>query len=340
MTTHITNDWHLGAVRSGGTTPTTAYQLRQQLLAKFGAVLERIDTDLVLLGDLFDTASIPMSDLASALFLLEAWLERGYKLWGVNGNHDISSNSTKFSSFQFLMQILLVRFPEQVRHVTAGELITPEMYVIPHVANQDLLGIELAKVPAVKYLLVHANYNNFFALCSDTSLNISEAQATALPVEKIIFAHEHQARTALNGKVVIIGNPEPSSVSDCLGNQAKYMLKLSDDGIEKIQTWQAAGSFSEQDWKALEDVGQFIRVTGSATAEEAGAVVNTISKFRASAKALVITNAVSIAGVQDGQQIEVTLEQIRGFSVFEALLECLTPEEGAKIKKLRTDYNV
>lgn len=337
----VINDLHIGAIRTGGTTPSTAAKLRLNLSMGYNNILTGIDNDLLINGDLFDKEFIPMSDLLDCYNCTVNWLQKGYKLVLVAGNHDLSKSSLTLSSFQFFCRLLTGQYPDQVTAVF-GAMALPEYdaYVISHVPNQDLLDMELAKVPACKHLFLHCNYDNHFAEKSDHSLNLSEDQAKVLPVEKIIFGHEHQAKTALNGKVVIVGNQLPSSVSDCLGNEYKKAYVISALGMQPLSTWHAAGSFSEQDWRSLEDRGDFIRVTGTATADEAGAVVAAVSKFRSSAKALVITNAVQIAGMEDSDQIEVSLEQIRGFSVMDALLEYLTPEEGAVITKLQKDYSV
>lgn len=336
----VTSDWHLGAIRSGGTTPATAFKLRQKLLKQFADALSGIDTELILLGDLFDSVNIPMSDLLETLTLLDNWLRlKRHKLYAVPGNHDLGSNSTVLSSFQFLGKVLKSRYPEQVTYVTNGTLISEQIYIIPHVPNNDLLNLELGKVPEVDYLMCHANWDNKFTQQSDHSLNISMEQAINLKVKHIIFAHIHQQASALDGKVVVIGNPVPSSVSDCLGNTSKSMLRITDAGIERIPTWQAEGSFSRQDWRSLTDVGDFIRVGGEATPEEAGAVVTAISKFRSQSKALIITNAVSIGGVEIGD-INLSLEQIQSFSVLDALLELLTPAEGLVITNLIRENSI
>ena len=337
----ILNDLHIGAIRTGGTTPATAAKLRLNLSMGFHNVLGSVDNDLLILGDLFDKDFIPMSDLLDCYNVVVNWLQRGHNLILVAGNHDLSKSSLTLSSFQFFCKLLVGQYPDQVTAVF-GALALPDYdaYVISHVPNQDLFDMELTKVPTCKRLFLHCNYDNHFAEQSDHSLNLSEEQATALPVEKIIFAHEHQAKVALNGKVLIIGNQLPSSVSDCLGNDVKHMLYITDAATTTVPTWTAAGSFSQQDWRNLVDEGDFIRVTGTAAAEEAGAVVSAISKFRSTAKCLVVTNAVQIAGMADSDQIEVSLEQIRGFSVMDALLEFLTPEEGAALLKLQKDYSV
>lgn len=334
---YFTSDWHIGAIRSAGTTPDSAYRLRQELLQQFENMLCTIavDGDLVIGGDLLDTANIPMSDLAQLHQMLVNWLTHtGRRLIAPPGNHDLSRNSTVLSSFQFLMTLLAAQFPSQVSYFEGGRDIGDGVYVLSHVANQDLLEMELKNVPSCRYLMVHTNFANGFAQQADHSLDISEAQVEALPVEKVIFAHEHVGREAMNGKALIVGNPVPSSVSDCLNNSAKRMLKITDTGIEFIETWRAEGDFSEQDWRSLEDRGRFIRVTGHAKAAEADAVVNAIARFRREAKALVITNAVKIEGVDNAAELALAHEEVTNFNVLEALLETLTEDEQTKVKKL------
>lgn len=341
MTLYVVNDWHIGAHRSAGTTPATAYQLRSDLLEDAREILRNADGNLLVNGDLFDGPDIPRADMLDAVRMFGNWLEadRSRRLWLSNGNHDLDKNATRLSSFQFFAQLLVSMSPEQVEHITTGQhLRLHDAWVIPHMPNQDLFEIELAKVPTCRFLFVHCNYDNQFAVEQDHSLNLSKEWAEKLPVEYIVFGHEHQGRTELGGKVVIVGNQFPSSVSDCLGNCDKNLLRI-DGGRYALQTtWQPDGDFVMQDWRELEDNGaRFIRVTGQAEASEAPAVVNAISRFRAKAEALVITNAVKIEGVNDSAQLELTHEQITSFNVREALREMLTDTENQKIDTLMSE---
>jgi hypothetical protein len=329
------NDWHIGAIRTGGTTPATAYQLRQDLLQRFEETLYGIDTDLLLNGDLFDTANIPMPDLLRTYQVLTDWLTRtGKRLLGSEGNHDLSKNSTQMSSFQFLIALLCDTHPEQVIHISGGQAFE-RFYVLSHVANQDIFDMELTKVPECDYLFVHCNYDNGFAAESDHSLNMSREQVEKCLAKQIVFAHEHQARTELGGRVVVVGNQVPSSVSDCLNNSSKSLLRINDSGLMEFEeTWKAEGDFSEQDWRDLKDEGRFVRVTGKASAAEADQVVNAIARFRQKADVLVITNAVKIEGTDDAAELALSHEAITQFNVLDALMEMLEPAEQVKVKKL------
>lgn len=342
MTLTVINDWHLGAVRSGGTTPASALQLREDLLRQGEEILENTNGDLLVNGDLFDGPDIPRADLLRAVRMFSNWSQNAGSgdLFLANGNHDLDKNSTRLSSFQFFAKLLCELHPDRVVHITEGTVLDQhDAYVIPHVANQDLFNLELEKVPACRYLFVHANYDNQFAVESDHSLNLSKAQAEALPVEYIVFGHEHQARTELGGKVVIVGNQFPSSISDCLGNCDKSLLVIEDGAYKLHTTWTAEGDYSAQDWRDLQDTGRFIRVTGTATAAEADKVVTVLGRFRREAKALVITNAVKIEGVDDGAEMALSHEEVTSFNVLEALLEYLGAEDGAEVTKILEEEN-
>jgi metallophosphoesterase superfamily enzyme len=326
----IINDVHIGAQRASGTTPLTQWRLRQYLLQEFEKLVVSVKGPLVILGDLFDTGHIPMVDVLATWKILRERCKQGLVLYLVNGNHDLEKTLTNLSSFQFLCKVLQTEFPDTVHVIDQPAKIGgayDSIYVIPHLPNQDLFNLALEAVPACQYLLVHCNYDNKFAVQSDHSLNMSLEQAMACKAKYIIFAHEHQARTALGGKVFVAGNQFPSSVADCLGNDVKYMTGLS-DVPGRMQTWSRPGEYIERDWRALIDGGEkFIRVVGKATAAEAGDVVSAISRFRNKSEALVITNATEVEGVADAEQIAITLEQVESFDVMQALLDCLDPRE-------------
>lgn len=332
----VLNDCHVGAQRSAGTTPLTAWQLRQYLSEEFRRLVNEVETDLCILGDLFDTGSVAMADVLAVWETLRSWLRKGRSLYLVRGNHDDTKNTTVLSSFQFLCKLLAAEFPGQALEVSEPMAMAGhDAYVVCHVANQDLFNLALEAVPECQYLLVHCNYHNSFAVQSDHSLNMSLEQAMACKAKHIVFAHEHQARAALGGKVFVCGNQTPSSIADCLGNNFKTLTMLKGGPPERIETWNVKGNFAMQDWRALSDDGsKFIRVVGAASAAEAADVVSAISKFRNKSTALVITNAVEVEGVADGEQIQVSLEQVKNFNVLDALLEVLDEREQGVVKGL------
>lgn len=324
----ILHDIHAGAIRAAGTTTTSAWELRKHILAEFERLLPE-DEDLMLLGDLFDTNNVPISDVLQVYLILVKWLQKNplCKLYNILGNHDASKTSNVLSSFQFLGRLLSHSFPNQYVHIEAPTRI-PYGYVIPHMANQDLFNIELDKVPDCNFLFLHCNYDNFFAAQADQSLNVSEKQALASKAEKLIFAHEHHGRTM--GKVLVPGNQIASSVSDWLSNQDKRYISVGADTNYAFTTCvKRADEFVEMDWTKLEtSTAKFIRITGTATNADAAAVVNAINKFRKASDAFVITNGVAVqTGDTETVNFEATLQNVQRFSVLEALRELVTPDE-------------
>jgi metallophosphoesterase superfamily enzyme len=350
MNLSVINDCHVGAIRSGGTTPASAFNLRSYLCQRFKALLYAADgDDLLILGDLFDTFSVPYMDVLFVYFELQRWLDRNEgMLHLVPGNHDLSKTTSTMSSFQFLCK-LLWSHPRVKVHGVPGPITVAGNtgWVIPHMDNQDIFDLKLSEVPEVKYLFLHCNFDNKFARESDHSLNLDGLVALKLPVEKIIMAHEHQRSSHINGKVLVPGNQIPSSVADCLGNDAKYMTVIHPDKVELLPVWERENSFGRVDWRDLlkADTAQinpaleFIRVEGEAQPDEVGTVATTISKLRKVHNAFVITNAVEVEGRSfDGEKI--SLEQIQGFDILGALLRRLSPEQQKVVTKLMEENNV
>ena len=321
----VIHDLHLGVQRSAGTTPASASALTAWMQEQFEKILGRTDEDLVILGDLFDTYQVPLRTVLATYTSLSDWLRKGHNLCLIPGNHDLSTDSSKLSSFQFLSQLLLDH--PNVKYISGGGYVTEDVYAISHVPNQDLFDMELAKVPKCKYLLLHCNYDNDFAKESDHSLNISEEQCGKLPVEFVFFAHEHYYREELRGRVFIAGNQFPSSVSDCLHKDDKFMTRLG-DRPERIMTWDKAG-YAEIDWRnPAESDAMFIRFVGHCKAEEAADMANVIAAYRKSSEAFVITNAVRVGDDTEGAELELkSLEEISKFSVMAALKDYLSEDD-------------
>jgi len=345
----IVNDVHLGVARASGTTDTTAKALRAYLQAKLREfIMQHTDKDLIFNGDVFDTFSVPMADVLEFYQTTAEWLEKADGLGRVilgMGNHDFAKDSSKMSSLEFVGRVLESQYGDHVKLVMAPELICPGIYMIPHVANQDIFDLELSRALNIEatYFLLHANYDNHFAVEADHSLNVTEAQAAALHKQGkiLIFGHEHQARHFEKIGVLCTGNQWPSSIADCLGNpkdrkQAFWIAPASGGGAA-LTTWSADGAFVEVDWKQIADTpdtAQFVRVIGEATAEQAADVIGIISKYRQKSSAFVVKNSVAIAGVQDMDDLPEAMEITKQFDVLAYLFEQLTEEQGATVKKL------
>ncbi len=352
----ILNDLHAGVKRSGGTTPASALLLRAYLQESFARMLEdHKDKEVIINGDLFDAFEIDTQDWVVTYNTLASWLGNyGQHLTLIAGNHDQQPRGDKVSSFALLCHVLLDRFPNQVTTVTWDDGFTKldsNLYVIPHMQNQDLFDVEISKAIEAKgagHLLLHANFDNPFAAGADHSLNVSHEQAVELCKHyRLVFGHEHQHRVGINARVLVVGNQWPSSISDCIStsnNQKdgkKYAMVIHDDlGHQDIETWSAATDYVERDWRELgdEEHVRFVRIVGNALASEASDVINTVSRYRNASSAFVVSNAVAIEGVEGmGDFADMSLENIKSFDVLAALLEELSPEEGEIVKEMMND---
>lgn len=346
----VISDTHIGVIRSGGTTHTSAEQVREYLLQKFAEHLLLAD-EVLINGDLFDTYSIPLIDLFRTHQIISDWLAAGdRRVHLVPGNHCLSKNSENLSSFELMARLLQARFGERVRYLQGGCQVKEGIYVISHVRNQDIFDHELTQVPeGMKYLLLHCNFDSPFACDADNSLNLSREQAKALKARGItmVLGHEHQGRELLGGSVIIVGNQVPSSVSDCMshgdGQRAgtKRALILEDGGHRFTQTWSVDdedGWFARVDWKELAEVIEegrgFIRVEGEATRDEAPAVVRAIAAFRQRSQSFVVTNAVHIEQAEGLGDLEDSIEDVRTVDIMALLLEQLDERESAIVRAL------
>jgi hypothetical protein len=366
----ILNDIHLGVSRQSGTTPATQKTLQEHLMRAFrGKIMENTDRDLLLLGDLFDGFLVEARIVLDAYYALSDWLfESEGDLILVPGNHDWSPKADRVSSFHFMARCLDRTFPGRVKIIDKPSIMRPwagSIYIIPHMPNQDLFEAALAEAESIGggALLLHCNIMSPFATHHDHSLDVNEAwmRRLAKVFGKIIFAHEHQHRelvvTAQEirpiqkgevAQIIALGNQWPSSVADCLSfedrqaDETKYCHILELDGdditISREPTWKAEDDFLRIDWHDLDKVPvgpRFVRVEGSALANEAAEAVNAIAKYRQVSSALVITNSVKVAGNEGlAKMAQITFDNVKKFNVLDALLERLEPREQDTIREV------
>lgn len=320
----VISDTHLGVKRQSGTTPSSAEELTQFMRQKFSELLKEADGgDLLINGDLFDRFDVDKETEYFVFRELADWVKRnpGNKLLLSAGNHDLSRVSTATSSFDNLCNYLEM-FGWAVCVNGYVHISTGQYAIVPHFANQELFdeALEFALDEDVKYVFVHANFNNGFAAQADHSLNVSEemAQRFADKGMTLIFGHEHQKRH-LPG-VRIVGNQIPSSIADCKGDDVKQYLRIDDEGIKLVDFLKVSDVYEEVDWRSdTLPEKQFIRVCGEAKYEEAAAVIEKISAWRKQSSAFVITNAVKIGTLDITAPVEDV--QDTSFDVWKLILE-------------------
>lgn len=360
----IISDSHFGVSRNGGTTPASKAALKEYLLEKYRDLLRSTDEDhLVVQGDLFDDFECDPSDWMGVYALMLDWVtSKSYsnlrgkrcRLTLISGNHDNSMRGDKVSAFTMLATILGNTFPDNVEVLDIGQskYVEPGVYAIPHCANQDLFDLELKKAleQEPEWLLLHCNLNNTFAQRSDHSLDLSEEWANKFEEvgTRILMAHEHQAREVRN--VVVLGNQFSTSVSDCLGNDAKYAHTLVGGHLSKVETWSRGGDdgYLEIDWRDLrsewEKLGVsvpagFVRIVGNASSAEAAQVMNAIATFRKAAPAtlFVVTNAVVVEGIAEVDELPEKFRAAEKFDVLDFIRKQFETDEMAVIETLLQD---
>jgi len=354
--TLVLNDHHLGVERTGGTTLASAADLREYALQQHRRLLRLAPENgaqrIIFNGDLADTYSIALSQALAIYSITDEFMTEFPHIdvvWAL-GNHDLSKDSTKLGTVAFIGALLEMKHA-RFRLVSKPTALDGGVYVIPHMPNQEIFEHELGRVPdGTKYLLLHCNFSNPFAGQQDHSLELTREVAKGFRDRDItmVLGHEHQGRRALGGRVLIVGNQFPTSVSDCLAHgdgQAdgkKYALLLSDEEPSLIPTWtpddEGDGWFAEVDWRELDDVTEdgrgFIRVIGDAGLSESANVVKAISKFRQRSRSFVVTNAVKVESAEGMDGLADTVEDIRKVDVIGLLMEFLNPEEQKVIQGL------
>lgn len=342
----VINDLHIGVNRVGGTTPQSQASLREYLRKGLERLIEEEDQFVVINGDLFDSFTVDTMEVAKTAIILLKWLSKSGSraLSLVAGNHDWQPRDDRLSGFHLLAYML--SFSEYEHQVVVHDkefaLVGRSVWCIPHMPNQDLFNAEVVKAADLngkgKQLLLHCNYKNAFTENSDHSLNLNDDQVNMLMAAgwTLVFGHEHVGRSLREGRIVIVGNQFPSSVSDCIGDDDKQCLRIHDGRLHLEHTWAAYESYAEVDWRDLkvsEDY-KFIRVTGEASAAEAADVIKAVSKLRQSHDAFVITNAVKIEGCDLSDESASSVEDIKVFDVVGAIMGELTEQEQNVVKGL------
>jgi Calcineurin-like phosphoesterase len=233
--TLVINDLHLGVQRTGGTTRASADALREwghQQHRRLLRLAPAHGCDRVIVnGDLSDVYDLPLGQALEIYMAADEFMVSHPDIdlvWAL-GNHDLSKDSSRLGTVAFVAALLGMKHPDQFQMVSEPTMLEGGVYVVPHLPNQELFDLALSRVPEGEiYILLHCNYDNKFAMQSDGSLNLCRDEAKRLIKGggTVILGHEHQQNEAFGGKLVVVGNQFPSSISDCLGSGGKRALVI------------------------------------------------------------------------------------------------------------------
>lgn len=350
----VFNDLHLGVQRANGTTPATALALRHALLADIATMMDAVVTDdIIFNGDVFDQFMIPLFDAVEFMRICRDWLTcrpMRHIHFG-RGNHDISKDNSKLSVFDMVGQVMVAQFPNRfIVHDQPG-IVADKIWIIPHLDNQELFNDALAAysdgtVPSGSVVLLHANYDNHFAVEADHSLNVSieQAQKFAARGVQLLFGHEHDERVIPEG--YISGNQLPTSIHDVYSCTGKFYTELSlvDDAIviAPKKLTDVCDIYRTVDWRDVDTLElsglKFIKITGCATGEEAADVLAAATRLRARAAAVfVVGNGVQSQAQSDLESFIPSAEDIKSVNVLDFLLDNLTTDQAAAVKEVLAD---
>jgi hypothetical protein len=137
------------------------------------------------------------------------------------------------------------------------------------------------------------------------------------------------------GKVLIPGNQFGSSCADWLSPGDKQYATVQGGDVDLHTCTYRSDEFIELDWRTLTPCDQpFVRIGGSATAEEAAQALACVAAYRRASPALVVTNAVKVDTIA-GDSYEAAVESMSGFDVMTMLKDVLDAEEVAILESLK-----
>lgn len=339
MNVKVTTDWHIGAKRSAGSTPQSNESLKRFMLHSLSAALNHNQPHLIL-GDLLDQFTIDSSTLFDTYQVIFKFLSSGQELAVLRGNHDYHPRNLQVSSFDLLMGVLEHQFPQTL---TVARTVREwkQFILVPHLPNNELLNIEIDRLKHTKdrVIVFHANYDNFHAEDTLHSLNLSPEVVSDLVGRNntLVLGHEHDHRVLHDGKLLILGNGVPSSIADCLGSKFKFSATFNGLDYELEPMLAVEEVFARVDWRDLDHAPDkhFIRVEGTASADEASEVVNAVAALRQRSNAFCISNAVKVDGLAEFDKLaEMSYADVTSFDVLECLLAELEPREQETVQEL------
>jgi len=338
----IINDIHTDPARVGGTTEASREALQLYTIEQFNGLLEKCEdaSRLIILGDLFNKARVDNWVFLAVYTAITEFIANASdcdEVILVRGNHDSKSKERQnICSLEMLAELLPAArvtfvFDKPYQFEDDGKV----HYVIPHMFNQEQFDAAVSAVTdEVDFLYLHSNVDNPFAV-GDHSINISKDQVKTLHDKgvTVICGHEHQRRRPFPN-VHVIGNQFPTSISDCKGNDEKFLLRIENGRIVKEQTWTAAGNYYDVPIELLAtvpDTAQFVRAHGEVAKADFAKVIQEVDKFRRKSSAFVVSNAVSV--VVEGKVLQA--EEVTNINVVELLIQAVPEKYREKVAACR-----
>jgi hypothetical protein len=213
----------------------------------------------------------------------------------VRGNHD--ENSMRYGQISSL-ELLHTILPDSIL-VWDEPLRVSDLYIIPHVVDQQEFDKLIAEVPKDTDVILHCNFDNPFAL-SEHSLNLSLQQFKGLRGKgcQIIMGHEHGC--SMEQGFFRGGCWKPTTIADCLsGDKLYFDYNLDTRDIIAIKSWVASDHYLSIPYTEIanpKDLERkdFIRVTGECSLLEYSSIARLVAEVRRNSTAFVVKNDVKV----------------------------------------------
>ena len=295
------SDPHIGLNRKAHTTLASRKQLATALLsAAYAASTEGKPETVVCAGDLFDTFS------NSEEAIMQGSAIAKYCDVVLAGNHDLTNVADSIGSLQVVDELLedttVIQCPDFGKSfIEYGELEGMQLAFIPHHATQELFDAAVEGVikdeKPLRAVFLHCNYENEMTHGSDTSLNLTQKQAKALldVADYVFLGHEHEPRSLLDNRLIILGNVFPTSFSDI---STKFYYDLTPDSLVPVKIWDVKTGYRKLEYTG--DVfpkipeAQFIEVVGKITIDKGVDLAEYLREIWEVSGALMVRNSVSV----------------------------------------------
>lgn len=317
-------DPHLGVTRAANTTQGSSAALQKALYDQASAIVANRDLQLTLcLGDLFDNFSNPEP------IHLQGMQVMSKTALTIAGNHDVANQANKmgtlellnnhFNSLQGRGRVFFAPFGESA-HLTWMTDDKHALTFVPHVASQELFLQSLLNASEAmhdikqrtKILCLHCNYNFPDERLNETTLNLTEDTAKQLldRFDYILMGHEHIPAEHYDGRLIILGNTHPTSLSDISDKRIAF---LENKKIRFETVWSKADGYVELQASRLPDMvsANFARVQGEVDAGGMLDVMKHVSAmWRRSPNLYVLKMEVTMAGAPQGDTPAAALAQL------------------------------
>lgn len=305
----IFSDPHLGLNRKSHTIKGSSEALKNSIALQFSSFMQNyFDESIVCAGDLFDTFSnteqtilkaYPIADKCDVILA---------------GNHDLKNTTDSVSSLDLLQELCpgtTIVKPEKFEEpfILSGRLDRMDFLFIPHQGSQAIFDDAVAMAcdeggmysesGKFRAVFLHCNYDNDLANNSDASLNITSEQVDKLLefCDYVFIGHEHHPAKLKGGRLIIIGNPHPTSFSD-ISN--KYVYLLTEDDLEVIEVWSEDTGYLKVNYDPAEEIPVisdgvgFIDIEGEIESKDAANLSRYIAQIWKESEAFMVRNKVSI----------------------------------------------